>query len=494
MLDRPIMCPRIASRIAVAALALTTGCGEEAPSKAADGSTTTIEPEPAPTQPASWDAGVALRPARDTNPDPRIVEVDLTARVTAIEIIPGEPSSPWTYDGGLPGPLIRANVGDRLIVHFHNALPEPTTVHWHGVRLPADMDGTPGASQPEVLPGGSFTYDFIVPDAALFWYHPHVRSAAQVGFGLYGPLLVEDPEEPADRGDELVLVLSDMGIEDDGALVDPAGGGDAGTLFGREGNTLLVNGRVDPVIEARAGLRQRWRLVNAARSRYFQLALAGHSFTRIGGDGGLMEEPVESEMLLLAPGERADVLVVPRGEADETLSVRWVPYDRGYGSTFGRPEVEVFRIHLEDAPEAETPELGPVARDIPVIDTASAAAVALDLTMSQEGGPLVMSINGVPSWAAEPLMAHLGDTQVWTVKNTMEFDHPFHLHGYFFQPVDADGRALRPIEWKDTINVPVDGLARFAVRYDDRPGMWMFHCHILDHADAGMMGMLHVMP
>lgn len=483
------MSPGIATCIAVSSLALAAaGCGDET----SQDPITIPAPEPAPTQPAGWDAGVALRPARDHDPDPRIVEVDLAARVAAIEFIPGKPTPAWTYDGGIPGPLIRASVGDRLIVHFHNDLPEPTTVHWHGVRVPADMDGTPGESQPEVPPGGSFTYDFIVPDAGLYWYHPHFRSAMQVGYGLYGPLLVEDPGEPAELGDELVLVLSDIAIEADGSLRDPAAGGDAGTLFGREGNTLLVNGRVDPVIGARAGLRQRWRLVNAAKSRYFQLALAEHSFTRIGDDGGLQEYPIETDRLVLAPGERADVLLVPRGPPGATLSVRWVPYDRGYGSTFQRPEAELLRIRLDDMPEVDPPELGPLGRVIPTLDTAGAAAVALDLTMDQSGGTLVMSINGVPSWDAAPLMAYVGDTQVWTVKNTMAFAHPFHLHGFFFQPLGADGRPLHPMAWKDTLNVPVDGVARFAVRFDDRPGMWMFHCHILDHADAGMMGMLHV--
>ena len=148
----PRMTSTIASRIAVVSLALAVGCGEEPSSGSI--SEPEPEPEPAPTQPAGWDAGVALRPARDKNPDPRIVEVDLTARVADLEFIPGKPTPAWTYDGGAPGPIIRASVGDRVIVHFHNELPEATTVHWHGVRVPADMDGTPGESQPEVPPGG----------------------------------------------------------------------------------------------------------------------------------------------------------------------------------------------------------------------------------------------------------------------------------------------------------------------------------------------------
>ncbi len=445
-----------------------------------------------PAQPEGWDSAVALRPAVDLDGRPEVVEVDLTARVEELEIVPGKRTPAWTYDGGLPGPLIRARVGDRVIVNFRNELSAPTTVHWHGVRLLAEMDGAPGHSQAETPPGGSFTYDFVVPDAGLTWYHPHVDSAVQSGNGLYGPLLVEDAGEPAALGDELVLVLSDITVRDDGALEDPDVGGNLGTLFGREGDLLLVNGRVNPVIEARAGLRQRWRIVNAARSRYYQLAITDHRFTRIGGDGGLLEHPVETEMILLTPGERADVLVAPRGAPGSTLSVRWVPYDRGYGATFGRPEVEAFRLRLADEPAAEDEPLPEVARAIGALDTAGATRVDLKLTLREGPGDLVMGINGVASWEAEPLVAAVGETSVWTVENTMAFDHPFHLHGFFFQVLGEGGEPVRPLEWKDTVNVPVDGGARFVVRYDNRPGMWMFHCHILDHADAGMMGMLNV--
>ncbi|HZF48806.1 MAG TPA: multicopper oxidase family protein [Polyangiaceae bacterium] len=441
-------------------------------------------------QPEGWNAALALPEALDRSPDPNVLEVDLTARVADVEVIPGKTTPVWTYNGGLPGPLLRAKVGDRLVVHFKNELPEGTTVHWHGVRLPAVMDGTPGHSQPEVMPGGSFEYDFVLPDAGLYWYHPHLHSAAQVGFGLYGALLVEDPADPSDLGDELVLVLSDMGVREDGTLEDPESGGDFGTLFGREGDALLVNGKRNPTLIARAGLRQRWRLVNAAKSRYFQVTIAGHTFTKIGGDGGLASEPQETSALVLTPGERADVLVTPRGTPGSTLPVEWVPFDRGYGATFNRPVEELFQIRLSSDPAAESPALPTIQRTIAPLDLSMATPISLELTSGAVDGKLVMGINGVPSWDAAPIPAKLGDTHLFTVKNTMVFAHPFHLHGFFFQPLDEAGAPLSPMEWKDTIDVPVDGSARFAVHYDDRPGMWMFHCHILDHADAGMMGMI----
>jgi FtsP/CotA-like multicopper oxidase with cupredoxin domain len=441
-------------------------------------------------QPLDWDAAVRLQSATDTNPDPHVFETNLTARVGNVEIVAGKQTPVWSYDGVLPGPLIRLSAGDNLIVHFRNDLPAPTTIHWHGLRIPAAMDGTPGHSQSEVLPGTSFTYEFVVPDPGLYWYHPHVDSAAQVGFGLYGSILVDDPDEPASLGDELVLVLSDIAVNDEGGLESPDSGGDFGTIFGREGNVLLVNGRQNPIVEAHAGLRQRWRIVNAAKSRYFQLALKDHSFTRIGGDGGRIEAPIQSEMLVLTPGERADVLVEPHGVPGTTLAVRWVPFDRGYGTTFNRPEEELFRIRLtKDAAATPTP-LTSLERTIVPIDTSSATNVSLELTKNDQNGKLAMGINGIPSWDAMPLQAALGETQMFVVKNTMDFAHPFHLHGFFFQPLDENNAPIHPLEWKDTIDVPAQKTTKFVVAYDARPGMWMFHCHILDHAEAGMMGML----
>ena len=136
-------------------------------------------------QPAGWDARLRLPEAPDLNPDPTIVEIEMEARVATVEIAPGFKVEAWTYNGLIPGPLIRVNVGDCLIVHFSNSLSSATTIHWHGLRIPIEMDGVPGYGQSPVEPGGTFTYDFIVPDAGIYWYHPHVMSAAQVGFGLW---------------------------------------------------------------------------------------------------------------------------------------------------------------------------------------------------------------------------------------------------------------------------------------------------------------------
>lgn len=449
-------------------------------------------------QPPGWDDAVRQVQADDLDPDPRVLEVELVAEVAALPIVEGTTTPAWTYGGAIPGPLLELTAGDRLVVRFRNELPEPTTIHWHGLRVPADQDGAPHAEVPPVEPGETFEYAFDVPDAGLYWYHPHVDSAAQVGAGLYGAIVVhpgpDSPPEPQGLGDELILVMSDIGVEEDGSLRDPDAGGDLGTLFGREGDVVLVNGAQNPRVLARPGLRQRWRIVNAARSRYLQLELPSHSFTRIGGDGGLLEVPEEEERLLLVPGQRVDAIVTLDGEPGASIPLRWIPIDRGYGSSEFREPVDVLTVTL-DGEHADPGPMPAITRaiEVPSLDGATAVEIALTQGKGPDGG-VELGIDGVPSWEAEPLMAHLGERQVWTVKNEMDWDHPFHLHGFFFHETDAAGAPVEPRELRDTINIPRRESRRFVVAFDERPGMWMFHCHILDHADAGMMGMLHLMP
>ena len=418
---------------------------------------------------------------------------EFEAAITKWERAPGDIVDAWTYNGGLPGPLIRLRVGDRLIARFTNTLPQPTTIHWHGVRVPIGMDGVPGVSQPEVKPGESFTYDFIVRDAGLYWYHPHVMSAAQVGFGLYGALLVDDPNDGVGVGDEQVMVLSDMALEADGGLESPDSGTNIGMVFGREGNSVLVNGRVRPALTLRAGSPQRWRIVNAAKSRYFNLYLGGQPFTIIGGDGGLQEAPVQDDLLLLAPGERADVIVAPQGKPGEELMLQSRLHNRGYGSVEFREEPDLVFLKLAALPPVQTPVLPKIGRAIAPLSAAGAVATTIELTLGQKSpAEYEFGINGVPFAHGKPLRATVGETHVWTVKNTTKWSHPFHLHGFFFQVLDEKGQPVRPLAWKDTVDVPLEKSVRLIVRFDERPGSWMYHCHILDHADGGLMGMLEL--
>lgn len=434
---------------------------------------------------------LGLAEAPDLDPSPGVVSVVLRAAAERLELLPGKASAIAAYSGKLPGPLIHAKRGDQLRVHFENAFTEPTTIHFHGIRLPNAMDGVPDMTQPAVPPGASFDYAFTLPDAGLYWYHPHCDTLSELGAGLYGAILVDDPDEPADVGDETVLVLSDMSLDGSGALVPPATD-PTSVIAGSDGNVVLVNGRVQPEFELAHGRRQRFRVLNAARARYFSLGLAGHSFLQIGSDGGRLEQPVTVQNPVLAPGERVDLLLDPPGDIGTSLELVALPYARGL-SLPTSAEAPLATLRVVPSKAAPSPPLPALTRAITPLATAGAEQVTIALTVDEGENSVTMGINGVPGDQAQPIHAAVGTTQVLVVQNMSPYAHPFHLHGFFFQPLDSAGVPLRPLAQKDTFNIPPVTEVKLAVTYDDRPGMWMFHCHILDHAEAGMMGELHVM-
>ena len=480
MLDRTRSPLRICLLLLAGAL-LTAACGRD------DGpQLTALEVA----QPDGWDDELALNIPIDINPDPNILEIELESKLADIEFTEGFSTPAWTYGGTVPGPLIRARVGDTIIVNFRNSLPEPTSIHWHGMRVPNEMDGVPGVTQDPVATGGEFRYEFVARDAGTFWYHPHINSAAQVGWGMYGPIVVEDPNDPEQFGDDLVLMLSDIGIEEgSGDFLPVDTGGKFGDLFGREGTVLLVNGKVQPTLKVRAGKQQRWRIINAARARYYTIGLPGHTLVRLGGDNGLAAWSAEVRNIVVVPGERADIVFTPAGNPGTSSMLRWIPTERGFGSVFNRPREDMMAIQtVDEAPVIPAP-IPRQLREIEAIDTRNAEERSLDMTIDLSNNDVIMGINGIPYWNFEPIEARIGETHVWTLTNETIFSHPFHLHGYFFQVLDD----TRIPEWKDTIDLPVESTVRIAIRFDDRPGAWMFHCHILDHAESGMMGQLHVL-
>ena len=447
------------------------------------------EPAASVGQPEGWADDLALNVPVDLNPDPDIVEIELDARVAEVEFLPGQSTPAWTYGGTVPGPLIRAKVGDRVIVNFTNHLPEGTSIHWHGMRVPNAMDGVPGVTQDPVAPDGSFRYEFVVPDAGTFWYHPHINSSAQVGWGMYGPIVVEDPDDPEEFGDDLVLVLSDMSLTDLGELYPADNGGEFGDLFGREGTVLLVNGRVMPTLKARAGKPQRWRVINAARARYYNVRMPGHRLTRLGGDAGLAARSEEIYNVVIVPGERADLVFTPSDDAEATDVLQWVPVDRGFSSTFNRSREPMMNLELVDLPAVIPPEIPTELKVIEPVDITGAVENTFEMTIDTNfRNEVVMGINGIPYWNVVPVEAHTNEPQIWHLKNPTVFAHPFHLHGYFFQVLDDS----RIPEWKDTVDLPAESELSIAVAFDERPGTWMYHCHILDHAESGMMGLVRV--
>lgn len=426
--------------------------------------------------------------ATDQDPDPNVLAVSLEARESKTSYGGASPTAVWGYNGRVPGPLLDAKVGERLVVDFKNSLPEPTTIHWHGVRLPAAMDGTM-AMQAAIQPGQSFRYEFRFKDPGLYWYHPHVRSDIQVHKGLYGAIRVRGPNEPT-VDDEQILILDDIGLKDDGSIKEYLD--DASRMMGREGNVLLVNGVPNATLRARAGGSLRLRLVNAANGRFFNLRLAGHSWRVIGHDGGFLAKPYDTERVLIAPGERYDVMVIPNGAPGSAIDLVNDPYERGHAS--GKRAPTTF-AKLQLTPDA--PLTGRVLPDrfegVAALPVDGAATMPIALDEAIRDGEVVFTVNGKIFPDVPEVMIERDGRRVLEVTNASEMDHPFHLHGFFFQ-VLSRGDAAVPLESmgnKDTIIVPAKGKLRLLARFDE-PGHWMYHCHILEHSELGMMGAIHV--
>lgn len=424
----------------------------------------------------------------DLNPDPAIVEVELVAEPGTTELLPGRPADVWMFRdasgrGSIPGPMLEANLGDHVIVHFENRLPDATTIHWHGIRVPNAADGTPVA-QLVIEPGGTHDYEFDANDAGLFWYHPHVAGDVQIERGLYAPIRIRGGVEP-DVAADRVFVLDDVKVEATGQLSTVTDNLDI--MLGRQGNVLLVNGQASSTVDVAAGARERWRFVNSANGRYFNLDLPGATFLVIGWDGGLLPAPYQTETLLVAPGERYDVLVEVAG--DTTL--RNIYYDRGHDLPNNGP-VDLMTVHV-GAPVRAMAPLPDRWGDVPLIPVdGGTPRTRFELREEELGlAEPQFSINHEKYPNVTPVPGRLGDIAVWELVNLTEMDHPFHLHGMSFQILDDAGLTVPRAGWKDTVNVPRMQTVRFAVTYGPA-GRWMYHCHILEHAERGMMGELSI--
>jgi FtsP/CotA-like multicopper oxidase with cupredoxin domain len=435
-----------------------------------------------------------------------LLETTLEARVVRTRLA-GRDATTAAFEGTVPGPTLRVRPGDQLRIRLVNRLDEPTNLHFHGLHVPPTGNG----DNPfvHVMPGESLDYELKVPadhPAGTFWYHPHLhgRSADQVFAGLVGAIVVEGdldrvPEIAAAR--ERLLVLTDTTL-DGGGRVPPATMMDA--MDGREGELVTVNGTSLPTIALRPGEVQRWRILNAGGARFYRLGLAGHRLHRVALDGGPLAAPVAVDDLLLPPGKRAEVLV-QAGPAG-SYALRSLPYDRG-GMGMGMGGGMMGGGRASASSGAEVPLLRaivrgePVAADLParLVDAPDAAADVVaarrELTLSEAMGPGGMRFL-IDGRAFDPdrvdVRARLGTTEEWTIRNATHMDHPFHLHVNPFQVVARDGRPVRPPGWEDTTNLPAGASVTVRIRFKDFRGKSVFHCHILEHEDRGMMGVVEV--
>lgn len=422
------------------------------------------------------------------NSQSKEVQYHLEAGEFNWEIAPGKTVKAWGFNKQLPGPVLKAQAGDTLTVMVKNNLTEPTVIHWHGIRLPASMDGTGNMQQP-IQPGDEFEYRFVVPDAGSFWYHSHYNETIQLERGMYGALVVEDKGDPVFDG-EKVIMIDDMKLTAGNEFSKPS-------WFvprvierhdGREGDTLLINGKEKPEIEINAGQLERWRFINSSSARYFRLSFEGREFKIIGTDGGLIEAPRTVSQALITPGERLDIAVGPFAEG-QTFALESLGYNR---ITFLKAKRETFatvRVKEKKTSVAFLPESLRRIDHLALQDAPVSRKVKLSVGPSLKNG-MNFLVNNNMHVNDKPV--RVGELQVWEIKNTSLMDHPYHLHGFFFQVIEENGKAPEFLAWKDTCNVKPRTNIKIAWMPDNRPGTWMYHCHILEHHAAGMMANFEV--
>jgi FtsP/CotA-like multicopper oxidase with cupredoxin domain len=418
----------------------------------------------------------------------KVVEYNLEASEFNWEIAPGKTIEAWGFNKQLPGPVIKAEVGDTLVVRLTNHLKEPTLIHWHGLRVPAAMDGT-GAAQKPIEPGGVFEYRFIVPDAGTFWYHSHANETVQCERGLYGALIVEDQSDPVTDG-EKAFMIDDMKLDADNKFKKP--GWFVPRIVerhdGRQGSTLLINGKENSTIEVHAGQIERWRFINSSSAGYYVLSMGGKEFRIIGTDGGLLEHPLTVSEVLIIPASRIDIAAGPFNEG-ETFPIESLPYNRGTILKARLQKFATVKVGEKRSSVAVIPEslrrIEPLANQ----DAEITRTVKLSESPSLKTG-VDFFINDDIHVNDKPVK--VGELQIWEVSNTSMMDHPFHLHGFFFQVIDINGKAPEYMAWRDTVNLPPASKIKIAWMPDNRPGTWMYHCHILEHHAAGMMASFEV--
>jgi FtsP/CotA-like multicopper oxidase with cupredoxin domain len=425
------------------------------------------DPEPPPEL-------VSPAEAEDLDPAPNVVHVALTAAPHAFEL-DGELVEGWAYNEQIPGPTIHLRRGDTLVVDFHNGLDTETTIHWHGLHVPFAMDGVTWQGQ-AVGPGEDFQYSFVVEQAGTYWYHPHVDTDRQVDLGLYGVIVVEDPDEPpADR--ELVLVF-DSWAELEADQADGAGGHN-----GLDGTAIrwTTNGLLASRFPAEAGERVRVRAVNVSNAGY--LDLRWPQMRQIAADQGRLSALEQPGSVVLAPGDRMEgVWLVGSGFEVEAL-----PYSLLGAPTPGEP-ARLFEVGVELPGEAPAPLELPFDGAEPSPDPGWT-----DIVYAFHGDPHTGSwtINGelFPDITIESLAF-----EQWSVielRNISQTAHPFHLHGMAFEVLSVDGEAPAFRRLEDTVDVAPYSIVRLGL-LPDNPGDWMAHCHILPHVEGGMMTVLRV--
>ncbi|MDP2666708.1 MAG: multicopper oxidase family protein [Candidatus Diapherotrites archaeon] len=432
----------------------------------------------------------------------------------------------YAYNESIPGPFLKVKQGSHAKINFVNQLPEPTTVHWHGIRVANKDDGVPGSTQKEVASGKTYQYDLIFPDAGLYWYHPHVREDRQQDLGMYGLIWVE-PQNPLPVMKEFTWALDDIQLSKN--KIQVSGDKTLFALMGRYGNQLLVNGQSDARVQTQTGEWVRFLLVNVSNARPMRFAIDEQTLYVRAMDGGFLPEPVETDAVILAPSERA-IVEVQFSQPGVYEVLNQTPIGK---AVFGTIEVGSSSIALSDIPEwvPDSADLPPIEKleMLKGIEPDWEYDIALDWPSmeSMMGGGHTMhggtSSDGV-EWEDSMFMMNAGTSSedvTWILRDpvtgnenmdimqTASMDswkvirlknlkdsmhpmqHPIHLHGQRFVVLTIDGKPVENASWKDTVLIPSGSTIDIAVEFSN-PGEWMLHCHTAEHLESGMMTNIHV--
>lgn len=420
----------------------------------------------------------------DRDPSADIAVFSLAAQTGTTSFFPGKSTPTRGYNGSYLGPVLKVRRGEKVRIDFANELSDATSVHWHGLEIPGSVDG--GPHQP-IAAGTTWNPVFTIDQpAATLWFHPHVMgtTATQVYEGLAGLILVEDENSQSlDLPDvygvnDIPLIVQDRSFNANGSFRYQDN-----MMDGAVGDYLVVNGAITPHLEVRQ-IRIRFRLVNGANASNYLFNLSdGKSFIQIASDGGLLEAPVEMTELFLSPGERAEIIIDFSGyDKGQTVELRT-----------GREKMMTFRIGEEAADPTMIPD------KLTVIEPMAEASVTATKTIRLDGMGHMVSLNG-RQFDMDRIddNVQLGDTEIWEITASRQMmmgssGHPFHIHGTQFQILSRNGRRPPANEqgWKDTVFVETGETVRLIVRFRFA-GVYMYHCHILEHEEAGMMGQLEV--
>jgi FtsP/CotA-like multicopper oxidase with cupredoxin domain len=426
----------------------------------------------------------------------------------------GAKAAIWGYDGQVPGPMIRARRGKPLKVTVTNNLPQPTSVHWHGIRIVNAMDGVAGLTQAPIEPGETFVYEYVPPDAGTFWYHSHMRSWEQQARGLYGPLIVEE-NVPVGIDRDLTIVADDWRLTEAGMLHEESFGNIGERAHaGRLGNVLTLNGKPYERLTVLKGERVRLRLINSANARVLSFKLAGIEPWLVAVDGQpLAAVRLGDATLRLAPAQRADLVFDVTAETGSELAISEVSGREALVAGY----LEVDETEMTGRPVHEGIPTLP-SNDVPLPDRSKARAVDLKMTggamrfldsaifkgETLDGRTLVRehgqawALNGIAGTAIEPLFTAARNEHIMIrMHNDTLWPHAMHVHGFHFvemarkpaNEVDfsmSEAVGEQPAPLRDTILMQADEEVEIGF-VADNPGSWLLHCHMAEHMAGGMV-------